>query len=131
MKISDILQESSSYRNTDLPLSNYRGLYDPRTDDMSPYDNSFDSASDLWDIVDDIAENGYEPEIINVPIRTLLATQDWLSTEPGDGPMWEEYGELPVVIEHDNRRFILDGHNRISQAKRKGLDTVKVYYFMA
>lgn len=132
MRLIEILKEvSSPYRKTDLPLSNYRGTHDPRRDDLPSYGDEFNNASDLWDLVDDILDSGHEPELKEVAIDKLLATQDWLSTEVGDGPMWDDFKDFPVVIDHDNERFILDGHNRISSAKRKGQMTIWVYYFSA
>lgn len=131
MRLFEILNEGSPYRDTDLPLSKYRGSYDPRSDDLRSYGKEFDSASDLWDLVDDMLDAGLEPEVIEVNISTLLATQDWLSTEPGEGAMWDDYGDLPVIIEHDGKRYILDGHNRISKAKKNGKSSIRVYYFFA
>lgn len=131
MRLWEFLSEGSPYRDTDLPLSNYRGSYDPRSDDLEPYGKEYDEASDLWDLVDDILENGGQPKLQEVEIDKLLATQDWLSTEPGDGAMWEDFKDFPVVLDHDNQRFILDGHNRISKARRKGQTSIWVYYFSA
>lgn len=131
MRLDEIFGGESPYRKTDLPLSNYRGLSDPRSDDMTAYGKEFDSASDLWDIVDDLIENGVEPAIKEVSISNLLATQDWLSTEEGDGPMWDDYEDYPVVLDYNNQRLILDGHNRISGAQRRGKRTIKVYHFSA
>lgn len=130
MRLSEILNEDSAYRSTDLPLSNFRGPYNPQSDDLAPYGKEYDDASDLWDIVDELIDTGIEPSIKDVSIDKLLATQDWLSTEAGDGPMWDEYEDYPVVLDHDGQRFILDGHNRISKARQRRQPSVKVYYFL-
>lgn len=130
MRLFEILNESP-YRKTTLPLSNYRGLYDPSSENPATYGKEFASASDLWDIVDNLLDNGVEPEIKEVQLSTLLATQDWLSTEPGDGPMWEDYEDYPVVLEYNGQRLILDGHNRIDKAQRKGEQRIRVYHLTA
>lgn len=114
------------YRDTTLPLSNYRGLYDPRSGDT--YDEKFTSATDLWNKVDDMLDDGNHPQIKEVEINTLLATQDWLSTEAGDGPLWDELEDHPVVIDTGGMRYILDGHHRIAKAKSRGIPSIEVYY---
>ena len=131
MRLRQILESMGDdpYRDTDLKLSNYRGPYNPRDENLSPYGDDFDSVTDLWDIVEDLIEDGVQPKRVDARIDTLLATQDWLSDEPGDGPLFDDYGDRPVVLDYDGKRFILDGHNRISRAKSKGKDRVSIYYF--
>lgn len=121
----------SPYRDNTLPLSNYRGLYNPRDDKLSSYGKEYKDAALLWDEIDDMMEEGVTPKVINVSISTLLATQDWVSSDPGDGPMWEELGDHPVVLDKDNQRYILDGHNRIARAKAAGKQNIQCYYFVA
>lgn len=124
-----LFEIKSPYRDTNLPLSNYRGAYDPRSDDLSNYGKEFDNATTLWDIIDDMLEDGVQPQKTNVEVETLLATQDWLSDEPGDGPMWDEFEDRPVVLDYNGKRYIIDGHNRIARAKTSGRTSVPVYYF--
>lgn len=124
-----LLEIKSPYRDTTLPLSNYRGPYNPRTDDLSAYGKEFDNATDLWDLIEDMMEEGIQPAVKTVDIDTLLATQDWLSDEAGDGPMWDELEDRPVVLDKGGKRYIIDGHNRIARAKRNGRVSVSVYYF--
>ena len=128
MRLQEILESVNPYRKTNLPLSNYRGLSNPLDDD-EPYGDEFDSATELWDIVDDKLEAGEKPRVVQIRVRTLLATQDWLSTEPGDGPMWDEYGDKPVVLDYEGKRYILDGHNRIARAAKAGRYAIEVYFF--
>jgi len=124
-----LFEIENPYRKTNLPLSNYRGAYDPQTDNLSSYGKEFDRATTLWDIIDEMLEDGIEPQQTDVKIETLLATQDWLSDEEGDGAMWEELEDRPVVLDMGGKRYIIDGHNRIAHAKASGRTSVAVYYF--
>jgi hypothetical protein len=117
------------YRDTDLPLSDYRGPYNPRSDDLSNYGDDYQDATTLWNVIDDLINDGVKPQVVDIAVDTLLATQDWLSSEPGDGPMWDEFGDKPVVLDYQGKRYILDGHNRISRQRRTGRKSMPVYYF--
>ncbi len=131
MRLREFLKENKSpYRDTTLPLSDYRGPYDPRSDGLEAYGDEYVDATDLWDEIEDMMEEGERPKRVEVSIDNLLATQDWLSDTPGDGPMWEELADHPVILDKDNVRYIIDGHNRIARAKQKGQKTIICYYFI-
>lgn len=104
MKIFEIFNNKDPYRDTDLPLSNYRGLVNPRTQDN--YSEEFNDASELWDKIEDMVEDGIKPRIVEVDISTLLATQDWLSDEPGDGSLFDNLDKYPVVLDTGGKRYI-------------------------
>ena len=125
MKISELLVESG-YRDTTLPLGKYRGPYDPRT--MKPYSDEHADSSELTDIVDELIDDGYEPEVVAVDPRTLIATQDWLSDYGSDEAMFPEYQDRPVVLKDSQKMYILDGHHRVAQALKLN-KMVRVYLF--
>lgn len=128
MKITEIINEdwdSNPYRDTTLPLSNYRGLNNPFDRDYSQNDD----ATTLWDMVDDMIDQGIEPHVMNVNIISLRATQDWLSSEPSDEVLFDEYSEHPVVLKYRGVNHILDGHNRVARAVKQGKTQITVYLF--
>ena len=125
MKISELLSESG-YRDTTLPLDKYRGPYDPRT--MEPYTDEHIDSSELTDIVDELIDDGVNPELVAVAPKTLIATQDWLSDYGSDEPMFPEYQDRPVVLKDMQKLYILDGHHRVAQALKLN-KMIKVYLF--
>lgn len=51
--------------------------------------------------------------------RKLFATQDWLDFDTGGGggdPVIEQLDDKPVVVNHNDRYYILDGHHRCALA---------------
>jgi hypothetical protein len=125
MKIRELLVESG-YRDTTLPLGKYRGPYDPRT--MEPYSDEHVDSSELTDTVEELIDDGYEPEVVAVDPRTLIATQDWLSDYGSDEAMFPEYQDRPVVLKDSQKMYILDGHHRVAQALKLN-KMVRVYLF--
>jgi hypothetical protein len=128
MKINEIITESfgaNPYSKTTLPLSDFRGLHNPLDADNS---DTMD-ASILWDKVDEMIEAGVEPHVMPVKIHSMYATQDWLSSEPGDEALFDTYTEYPVVLKYMGVNYILDGHNRIAKALRQGKSQINVYLF--
>jgi hypothetical protein len=73
---------------------------------------------------------GVEPQVVKVNPAQLMATQDWLSNYGSDGALFDEYEDLPVVINKDNRLYILDGHHRSARALKAGTP-IPVYMFSA
>jgi hypothetical protein len=73
---------------------------------------------------------GVEPQVVKVNPAQLTATQDWLSNYGSDGALFDEYEDLPVVLNKDNRLYILDGHHRSARALKAGT-TIPVYMFSA
>lgn len=128
MKINEIIAESfgaNPYRKTTLPLSKYRGLHNP----LDSIEIDTLEATILWDIVDNMIEQGVEPLVMPVRLLGLHATQDWLSSEPSDEALWDEYADLPVVLVHKGVKYILDGHNRVARAAAKGKHQIDSYVF--
>ena len=128
MKINEIIVESfgeNPYTKTTLPLSKYRGPHNP----LDSVEIDTLDASILWDIVDNMLEQGVEPLAMPVKLLGLHATQDWLSSEPGDEAMWEDYSDLPVVLIHNGVKYILDGHNRVARAAKQGKHQINAYVF--
>jgi hypothetical protein len=66
--------------------------------------------------------------VVTVNPKQLNATQDWLSNYGSDGPLFDEYDDLPVVYKKDNRLYILDGHHRSARALKAGTP-IRVYLF--
>lgn len=125
MKIKEILQETE-FGNTTLSLGKYRGPYDPRT--MEPYSDEYVDSSELIDIVEELIDDGFEPQIVAVDPKTLIATQDWLSDYGSDEVMFPEYTDRPVVIKDSQKMYILDGHHRVAQALKLN-KMIRVYLF--
>ena len=118
MKISEILTESD-YRDTTLPLDKYRGPYDPRT--MQPYSDQYTDSFELVDVVEELIDDGVEPQVVAVDPKTLTATQDWLSDQGGAEDLYSEYRDHPVVLDYRGHFYVLDGHHRCSRALRSAL----------
>jgi hypothetical protein len=125
MKINELLTESD-YRDTTLPLGKYRGPYDPRI--MKHYSDEHADSSELADIVYDLIDDGYKPEVVRMNPNELTATQDWLSDYGSDEAMFDEYQDKPVVLRDGQTFYILDGHHRVASAL-KANKPVTVYLF--
>lgn len=110
-----------------LPQSEYLGPYDPQTG--CDYAQPHSAAEDLWAVIDNRLDDGIEPEIVNLPINDLLATQDWIGGTGGHGVEWESLDKYPVVLRRGARLLIIDGHHRVSESRDCGADTITVYLF--
>lgn len=82
----------------------------------------------LHDEVGDLIDAGVEPDIVPADPKQLLATQDWLSNAGGDGPLFDEYPDRPVVYEKAGKYYILDGHHRTTKAWKTS-KPISVYLF--
>jgi len=128
MRASEFIFENfGEYKNTNLPLGRFRGNYDPRTG--QPYEGNFEDSFELLDIAEEMLEEGYEPELVNLYVKDLIATQDWLSDYGSDGPLLDDYTDYPVVIHYDGNYYIMDGHHRASRALSSNKQVIKVYLF--
>ena len=87
---------------------------------------------ELHQEVDDILNAGGTPRVVRIKPSQVYATQDWLSNGGGDGPLYPEYADRPVVYQKgrypSEAWYVLDGHHRITAAKQKGLP-IDVYMF--
>lgn len=123
MKITEITQDPNIW-----PTTLHVGRYlDQNTAEYEKADDYFD-AQILISAVEDQIESGLEPQVVTVNPKQLNATQDWLSNYGSDGPLFDDYGDLPVVYKKDNRLYILDGHHRSARALKAGAP-VRVYLF--
>jgi hypothetical protein len=107
-----------------LPIGQYLAV---GSDEFAPPGN-YASADDLVDDVYDLIDAGVEPEVVAVDPKTLLATQDWLSNASGDGPLFDEYPDRPVIYQKAGKLYILDGHHRTTRAW-KANRSISVYLF--
>lgn len=102
--------------------------------DYLPHDSEFQDPTgkkdplELIEQVDELINAGIKPRLRLVKPTQLLATQDWLSNDPGDGPMYPEYAKLPVVYQKGQNMYILDGHHRVTAALKSNR-TVECYVF--
>jgi hypothetical protein len=125
MKIRDILKESwgPEQRPGVLPVGDY----------LSP-DSEFVDATgkkdplQLHEEVDDLINAGVSPRLRIMQPSQLVATQDWLSNDPGDGPLYPEYADLPVIYQKNGVNYILDGHHRVTRALKSNR-TIECYLF--
>ena len=108
-------------RQTNLPLGDYRNDLD--------FDSKYKPASKLFNIINNLLKQNIQPKLVSIPISTLLATQDWLSDNNFDDPVWEEFENHPVVLDYEGKLYIIDGHHRISRAKESNQQNIPVYYF--
>jgi hypothetical protein len=107
-----------------LPIGQYLAV---GSDEFAPPGN-YASADDLVDDVYDLIDAGVEPRVVAVDPKTLLATQDWLSNASGDGPLFDEYPDRPVIYQKAGKLYILDGHHRTTRAW-KANRPISVYLF--
>jgi hypothetical protein len=123
MKINEIAQDPNIWR-TNLRMGQY---LDPNTAEFEKADDYLD-AEVLHRAAEAQIAAGAEPEVSTVNPAQLFATQDWLSNYGSDGPLFDEYNDLPVVYKKDNRLYILDGHHRSARALKSGTP-IRVYVF--
>jgi hypothetical protein len=109
-----------------LRMSEYRGKAHPATNE--PYDSKFKFSGDLTDRVHGLLDAGTKPTLLQVNPRHLLATQDWLSTQGGGKPPFATMKQHPVVLQKNNKLYILDGHHRSADAHKSGTP-IQVYLF--
>ena len=125
MKINEIAQDPNIWPTT-LRVGNY---LDQHTAEFEKADDYLDSMV-LTSAVEDQIAAGVEPQVVKVNPAQLLATQDWLSNYGSEGALFDEYKDLPVVLNKDNRLYILDGHHRSARALKTGTP-IPVYMFSA
>ena len=125
MKINEIAQDPNIWPTT-LRVGKY---LDQHTAEFEKADDYLDSMI-LTSAVEDQIAAGVEPQVVKVNPAQLLATQDWLSNYGSEGALFDEYPDLPVVINKDNRLYILDGHHRSARALKAGTP-IPVYMFSA
>jgi hypothetical protein len=109
-----------------LRMSEYRGKTHPAT--KQPYDSKFKFSGDLKDRVHGMLDAGAKPTVLQVNPRHLLATQDWLSSQGGGKPAFATMKQHPVVLQKNNKMYILDGHHRSADALKAGAP-IEVYLF--
>jgi hypothetical protein len=123
MKITEITQDPNIW-----PTTLHVGRYlDQNTAEFEKADDYLD-AHILLSAVEDQIGAGVEPQVVTVNPKQLNATQDWLSNYGSDGPLFDEYGDLPVIYQKDRKLYILDGHHRSARALKAGTP-VRVYLF--
>jgi hypothetical protein len=120
------IDESAEFFSMPLRMSEYRGKTHPATNE--PYDNKFKFSGDLKDRVHSLLDAGTKPKVIQVNPRHLLATQDWLSSHGGGKPPFATMKQHPVVLQKNNKMYILDGHHRSADALKSGTP-IQVYLF--
>jgi hypothetical protein len=120
------IDESAEFYSMPLRMSEYRGKAHPATNE--PYDAKFKFSGDLKDRVHGLLDAGAKPKVIQVNPRHLLATQDWLSSQGGGKPAFTTMKQHPVVLQKDNKMYILDGHHRSADALKSG-SPIQVYLF--
>ena len=120
------IDESAEFYSMPLRMSEYRGKAHPATNE--PYDSKFKFSGDLKDRVHGLLDAGTKPRLIQVNPRHLLATQDWLSSHGGGKPPFATMKQHPVVLQKDNKMYILDGHHRSADALKSG-SPIQVYLF--
>ena len=118
--------EGLEFFSMPLRMSEYRGKHHPATN--KPYDAKFKFSGDLKDRVHSLLDAGTKPTLLQVNPRHLLATQDWLSTQGGGKPPFATMKQHPVVLQKNNKLYILDGHHRSADALKSGTP-IEVYLF--
>ena len=125
MKINEVTHDPNIWPTT-LRVGKY---LDQQTAEFEKADDYLDSMA-LTSAVEDQIAAGVEPRVVKVNPAQLLATQDWLSNYGSEGALFDEYEDLPVVLNKDNRLYILDGHHRSARALKTGTP-IPVYMFSA
>ena len=120
------INEEPNFFSMPLRMSEYRGKHHPATNE--PYDAKFKFSGDLKDRVHGLLDAGTKPTLLQVNPRHLLATQDWLSTQGGGKPPFATMKQHPVVLQKNNKLYILDGHHRSADALDSGT-SIEVYLF--
>ena len=106
-----------------LPIGDYLGPDSEFVDPTGKKDPTY-----LLQDVDDLINAGIEPRIVTISPGIVYATQDWISNDSGDGPLYLEYADLPVVYSKGDKPYVLDGHHRITAALKQRRP-IKVYLF--
>lgn len=110
-----------------LPIGDY---LNPDSEFVDP--TSKRDPIELIQDVDDLIIAGIAPQVVTIKPSQVYATQDWLSNDGGDGPLYDEYEDRPVVYQkgrHPSEAwYVLDGHHRITAAKKQGRP-IEVYMF--
>ena len=125
MKINEIARDPNIWPTT-LRVGKY---LDQHTAEFEKADDYLDSMI-LTSAVEDQIAADIEPQVVKVNPAQLTATQDWLSNYGSEGALFDEYEELPVVLNKDNKLYILDGHHRSARALKAGTP-ISVYMFSA
>jgi hypothetical protein len=125
MKITEITQDPNIWPTT-LRVGNYLNWNATEFEKADDYHD----ANILINAVEDQIAAGVEPQVVKVNPAQLTATQDWLSNYGSDGALFDEYEDLPVVLNKDNKLYILDGHHRSARALKAGTP-ISVYMFSA
>ena len=120
------VDEGVEFFSMPLRMSEYRGKHHPATNE--PYDSKFKFSGDLKDRVHGLLDAGTKPILLQVNPRHLLATQDWLSSQGGGKPPFATMKQHPVVLQKNNKLYILDGHHRSADALKSGTP-IEVYLF--
>jgi hypothetical protein len=120
------IDEGAEFFSMPLRMSEYRGKHHPAT--KQPYDSKFKFSGDLKDRVHGMLDAGAKPTVLQVNPRHLLATQDWLSSQGGGKPPFATMKQHPVVLQKNNKMYILDGHHRSADALKSGTP-IEVYLF--
>jgi hypothetical protein len=125
MKITEITQDPNIWPTT-LRVGNYLNWNATEFEKADDYHD----ANVLINAVEDQIAAGVEPQVVKVNPAQLTATQDWLSNYGSEGALFDEYEDLPVVLNKDNKLYILDGHHRSARALKAGTP-ILVYMFSA
>ena len=123
MRITEIVQDPNIWPTT-LQIGKY---LDQQTGEFEQADDYL-GADRLHNAVESQIAAGVEPEVVTVNPAQLFATQDWLINYGSDGALFDEYPDLPVVINKDQRLYVLDGHHRSARALKSGTP-IRVYLF--
>jgi len=134
MRLYEIFSDDGlEYKPTNLKMGKYRNPFDPRTGEHND-DFKIDyhkTNEELAELIDELIDDGVEPDVVRVPIDQLYASQDWLSNVGSGEDTFPDYNDLPVVLQIGNELNIADGHHRISKKAKQGFDHVQVYLFKA
>lgn len=123
MKITEITRDPNIWPTT-LRVGNYLNWNATEFEKADDYHD----ANVLINAVEDQIAAGVEPQVVKVNPAQLTATQDWLSSYGSEGALFDEYEDLPVVLNKDNKLYILDGHHRSARALKAGTP-IQVYMF--
>ena len=126
MRIREILKENwgvEVYPNP-IPMGDYAG---PGEQYFLPPGN-YKDVSYLYDEVEDLMDAGIRPNITTLNPKILLATQPFITNSTGDGDLYDEYADHPLIYDKNGKYYILDGHHR-SAAAFKANRLIKVYLF--
>ena len=126
MRAEEFINESfgvETYPNP-VPMGKYAG---PGEQDFLPPGN-YEDVSYLYDDVDQLLDMGVKPYITTIDPKILLATQPFITNSTGDGALYDEFQDHPLIYDKEGRYYILDGHHR-SAAALKANRPLKVYLY--